>query len=453
MTKRIAVVGAGPAGLTFALTLFAKHRGSEPVHITIFEQEADHDLQPRANPDRSYTIDITGHGRKAISSIGQNLLARFDKELIPFRGIRAYLLDRTLPYTEGGWTGSRGDICSALLHELRDWQGESPGEVTVDFCWSTKVTALNVNAGTLVVEGSSEPSEFDLIVAADGAGSFIRKTLEDKRLLKTEKFSINNYSRILHLDQNEPAKQLDPALLHMFSLRPWAVGGAILDSQEAHASADVIADRIDKAFYVQMGYGSDDPLGDANRVESLLTGIGFRLGNKRTSLRDFVSDEEIEAYSARNVYHTGRTVLSSTLVAGKCALIGDACTAFPPVGQGVNAALEAANLLGEEVIKGLSQGEPGLAQAQQRYNDTWLPEAHACARIANSVRYDSRINLAANLVLAALSELTRTEMVAAQLAKDAAFSYAQALSTSRRRSGLALLALAVLSAGLFLLLL
>jgi len=61
---RIAVVGAGPAGLTFALAC-ARHE-KQLVDITIFEREEDHMTSDRYNPDRSYTIDITGHGLKAL---------------------------------------------------------------------------------------------------------------------------------------------------------------------------------------------------------------------------------------------------------------------------------------------------------------------------------------------------------------------------------------------------
>lgn len=38
------------------------------------------------NPNRSYTIDITGHGKKAADHVGAT--KRFDQELIRFRGLK-----------------------------------------------------------------------------------------------------------------------------------------------------------------------------------------------------------------------------------------------------------------------------------------------------------------------------------------------------------------------------
>lgn len=101
---RIAIVGAGPAGLMLALTLLVRREGravSPPLSLTILEREDDHAVRDRANPDRSYTIDVTGHGRWAVAQIGPSLLARFDRELIPFRGIRAHPLGNDLPHEEG----------------------------------------------------------------------------------------------------------------------------------------------------------------------------------------------------------------------------------------------------------------------------------------------------------------------------------------------------------------
>ena len=93
-------------------------------------------------------------------------------------------------------------------------------------------------------------------------------------------------------------------------------------------SRDVVAGDLGKEFYVQMGCGAgkSSPITDA--VGAGLSGLGFRLDDKRVSLGDFVSASELEAFSTRDVYYTGRTVLSCMFFAGKCVLIGDACTAF-----------------------------------------------------------------------------------------------------------------------------
>ncbi|HNF16818.1 MAG TPA: NAD(P)-binding protein, partial [Leptospiraceae bacterium] len=79
---RIGIIGAGPSGLTLALALCRR----ENLHITLFEKGPDHRDAPSYNPLRSYTIDITGHGARAVKYL--NLNERFSRDLIRFKGIR-----------------------------------------------------------------------------------------------------------------------------------------------------------------------------------------------------------------------------------------------------------------------------------------------------------------------------------------------------------------------------
>ena len=111
---RVAIIGGGPAGLTLAAAL-AQQGGFE---IAVFERADDHFTAETSNPDRSDTIDITGHGLRAARFIG--ITDRFDAALIHFKGLRIALHPwlRRLgagfaeePYHGRGWTGSRGDIC------------------------------------------------------------------------------------------------------------------------------------------------------------------------------------------------------------------------------------------------------------------------------------------------------------------------------------------------------
>ena len=428
----IAIVGAGPAGLMLALSVM-RHRsaGADPLRLTFFEREPHHDRQPRANASRSYTIDITGHGRKALESIGPGLIARFEKELIPFRGVCAHMLGRVLSHNEGGWTGSRGDICSALLHELEAMLPDA--NLDCVFRWGISVEGVQPDDGTVTFCAGTETRQeaFDLIVGADGAGSLFRRQLETDCYIKTEKYSIPNYSRILHLDEGNAAEAFDPALLHVFSLRPGAVGGAILEDDAAREASEVVAADLPKDFFVQMGFWNDAPVGDGDAVQRMLGKIRVRSkAGGGEYLADFVSRDEMAAYSQRDVYHTGKTVLCSQLAGGRCVLLGDAASAFPPVGQGVNAALEAATVLGERLA---NVDRPGLKAAVEAYDAAWLPEARACATIANQVVYGSHINMISMFMLGALSDLTGVEMVGPQLAKDARYSYAEALSITRRR--------------------
>src|SRR6187551_2150194 len=76
----IAIVGGGPAGLVAAIAL--ARRG---IRTTVFERDVNPEEAPRFNPDRSYTIDITGHGLRALRHI--DATSYFDARMLAFKGI------------------------------------------------------------------------------------------------------------------------------------------------------------------------------------------------------------------------------------------------------------------------------------------------------------------------------------------------------------------------------
>src|SRR5437867_13354403 len=80
-TAEIAISGGGPAALVLAVAL--ARRG---IPTTVFEREAHPQVAPRFNPDRSYTIDISGHGFRALRHI--DACSYFDDRLFPFKGLK-----------------------------------------------------------------------------------------------------------------------------------------------------------------------------------------------------------------------------------------------------------------------------------------------------------------------------------------------------------------------------
>eukprot|EP00929_Paragymnodinium_shiwhaense_P107115 TRINITY_DN73178_c0_g1_i1.p1 TRINITY_DN73178_c0_g1~~TRINITY_DN73178_c0_g1_i1.p1 ORF type:complete len:159 (-),score=16.14 TRINITY_DN73178_c0_g1_i1:21-497(-) len=145
---KTAVIGAGPAGLTFVLA--ACRRGEKD--ITVYEREDDHFARSTYNPDRSYTIDITGKGKAALDYV--DACEAFQESLLEFNGIRILapkIMAKDSPYHGRGWTGSRGDICRTLQQEIVK---KHPG--AVKFVWNATVTVRDVYGGKLVIETDSQ---------------------------------------------------------------------------------------------------------------------------------------------------------------------------------------------------------------------------------------------------------------------------------------------------------
>jgi kynurenine 3-monooxygenase len=73
-------------------------------------------------------------------------------------------------------------------------------------------------------------------------------------------------------------------------------------------------------------------------------------------------------------------------------LLGDAAAAFPPIGQGVNAAMESAMTLDLRI------GEAGrspmeLLEAARLYSATWKPEADAVSWMSVRSLFENRLHM------------------------------------------------------------
>ncbi|GAA1298406.1 monooxygenase [Planotetraspora silvatica] len=163
MSHRIAVVGGGPAGLTFARVL---HRHGHPV--TVLERDPAPDARPPGG-----TLDLhEGMGQLALEKAG--LLAEFQGLSRP-EGQAMRILD------------TNGTV-------LRDWKPR-PGERAnpeidrgqlrdlllgpLDVQWGRRVTEVlpQTHAGVLVRFADGRRETFDLVIGADGAWSRVRPAI------------------------------------------------------------------------------------------------------------------------------------------------------------------------------------------------------------------------------------------------------------------------------------
>ncbi|GGL18785.1 monooxygenase [Sphaerisporangium melleum] len=160
MIRRIAVVGSGPAGLTFARVL---HRHGHPV--TVLERDAS----PGARPPGG-TLDLhEGMGQLALSKAG--VLAEFEVLSRP-EGQSMRILDtdgtvlrdwRPRPGERANPEIDRGQLRDLLLGPL-------------DVRWGRSVTKVvpGTRDGVLVHFADGRQDRFDLVVGADGAWSRVR---------------------------------------------------------------------------------------------------------------------------------------------------------------------------------------------------------------------------------------------------------------------------------------
>ncbi len=167
-SPRIAIVGAGPGGLTLARVLRARGIAS-----TIFELDASATAR-----DQGGTLDLDEQsGQRALIDAG--LLDGFRAISRP-EGGELRMLDKAAavhlhqPAQEGG--GDRPEVDRSALKNLLL---SSLPEGTIR--WSSKVSNVVVTASgaPTITLANGEVIEVDLVVGADGAWSKVRPVLSD----------------------------------------------------------------------------------------------------------------------------------------------------------------------------------------------------------------------------------------------------------------------------------
>ena len=362
----IAIVGGGPAGLVTAIAL--ARRG---IRTTVFDRDAHPEVAPRFNPDRSYTIDITGHGLRALRYI--DATSYFDARMLPFKGIQ-YHGKVVQDWAEPGWTGSRGDIVRSLMAPIAERH-----EKEVEFEFETHVTDVDVEAGVLSYTPPGGPEatrRFDLIVGADGAGSVVRQAMRRQVPGFTiETSSIPNYVTMIALDRLDD--QMDRRYLQALSIRHFYVAGAVPGDDGTGSQRWFCA------------IGTNHPLALSSAEEARAF---FR--ETCPQILELAGDESVAAFADRTCYHVGQSLTCSQLHGGRVVLIGDAAAPFPPIGQGVNAAMESATVLDGFL------GTPGtdLAAATAGYDAAWKPEADAVSWISQRFLFGNPANTLRSVV-------------------------------------------------------
>jgi kynurenine 3-monooxygenase len=390
----IAIVGGGPAGLVAAIAL-ARRR----IRATVFERDVHPERAPRFNPHRSYTIDITGHGLRALRHI--EATSYFDDRMLPFDGIK-YRGKLVQEWSEPGWTGSRGDILRALMAVITDRHRHD-----VDLEFEHSVDTIDVQTGDVSYtrpDGETETRRFDLIIGADGAGSIVRQAMQEQVDGFTVKHdSLPNYVTMIALDRVEG--ELDKRCLHALSIRHFYVAGAINGDDGPDTPR----------WFCAIGANHELDFASPDEARELFA-------KTCPQILELASDDAIAAFAERPCYHVGQTLTCSQLYGGRAVLLGDAGAPFPPIGQGLNAAMESAMVLDNLI------GEDGtdLVATAARFNKAWKPEADAVSWISQQTLFENRLN-----TLRSLATMAAGRNVVDQ-AKSSELSYSQVRKNARR---------------------
>jgi tetracycline resistance monooxygenase len=175
--KKVAIIGAGPVGLTMAKLLQQKG-----IDVTVYERDKD----PRARIWGG-TLDLhKGSGQEAMKEAG--LLERYYAMAIPMGIIVADNHGKTLftkqPTPENQYDNpeiNRNDLRKILLDSLK----------TDTVVWDRKCTAMDVCDGEWVLHFENGiKTTADLVIGANGGMSQVRKYITDTEVEDTGTFII-----------------------------------------------------------------------------------------------------------------------------------------------------------------------------------------------------------------------------------------------------------------------
>lgn len=175
--KKIAIIGAGPVGLTMAILLQQKG-----IDVTVYER--DKDAQTRI---WGGTLDLhKGSGQKAMKKAG--LLERYFESAIP--------MGRTVADEKGISLSSQkiipeeaNDNPEINRNDLRTLLLDSLKENTI--IWNSKVNELEAKEGKWILHfDNKETATADFVIGANGGMSAIRKYITDAEVEETGTYMI-----------------------------------------------------------------------------------------------------------------------------------------------------------------------------------------------------------------------------------------------------------------------
>ncbi|HUO66885.1 MAG TPA: NAD(P)/FAD-dependent oxidoreductase [Gammaproteobacteria bacterium] len=354
---RIAIVGGGPAGSLLAI-LLAK-RGFEPVVV-----ERGARFTATSGGGRSINLALAARGIDALRRAGVEDPVR--GLMIPMRGRMVHDLEgqqRFLAYgqraSEEIYSVSRAAL-NALLYRLA---AERHG---VEYRFNTRCVDVDTATGDPIVEvaGKRTTLDFEVVVAADGAGSEVRRSLAEAGTIEArEELLDHGYKELTIPAGRDGAFALEPGALHI-----WPRGGFMLialPNPDRSFTATLFLPHAGESSFAAIG---EDAVDDFFRRE-----FGDAVPLMPTLRRDYAS------------HPTGvlGTVTCRPWSSGKILLVGDAAHAIVPFhGQGMNAAFEDCVVLDRLLEQRSADGAGGWLEVFADFERLRAPNTRAIAEMA-----------------------------------------------------------------------
>lgn len=349
MRHRIAVVGGGPAGLTFAHVL---HRHGHPV--TVFERDPARDARPPGG-----TLDLhEGLGQLALAKAG--LTARFEELSRPEgQAMRILATDGTVlrdwhpdPDERANPEIDRGQLRDLLLDPL-------------DVQWGRSATHVEPGTpdGTLIHFADGGHQAFDLVIGADGAWSKTRPAVSS---------ATPQYTGVTSVETSlDGVDTRHPDLARVIGDGSLGVYGANRSLVAQRNSGGHV--KVHARFRAPLDWHSDLDLTDAEAVRANLLALFDGWAAPVPDLLHLGTAFVHRPLHVLPVAHTWTHVAGVTL-------LGDAAHLMPPLGAGANLAM----LEGAELAESIATGPEDLDATVRAFEERMWARAATWAQITTA---------------------------------------------------------------------
>jgi kynurenine 3-monooxygenase len=315
----IGVVGAGPTGALLGILL--KRRG---MAVTLYESRRD----PRgstAEEGRSINLALADRGMHALARAG--LLDRILPLVIPMRGRFVHQVDGSSGLQPYGRLPNEV-IYSISRRELNNVLLDAATGAGVDLRFEHRLEDADFTAATARIRDLRRGQSFEIamspLLAADGAGSLVRRRLAEERLIEADESPLEHgYKELTIAAPAEGAAPLEREALHI-----WPRGGYMLialPNQDGSFTATL--------FLPLEGASSFASLSSPREIDAFLTAS---FPDARALMPDCVAEFQRHPTGFLGTVHA-----RTWAAAGTAALIGDAAHAIVPFhGQGMNCCFE-----------------------------------------------------------------------------------------------------------------
>jgi kynurenine 3-monooxygenase len=357
-SQRIAIIGGGPAGSLLAILL--ARRGLKPVVIERGPRFSH--AAPRGG--RSINLALAARGIAALRRAG--IEAEVATLLIPMRGRMVHDLfgaQRFLPYgqraAEEIYSVSRATL-NTLLYEL------ATNQHGVEYRFDEQCVGVDAD-GTPIIEsrdGVRRPLAADIVLAADGAGSEVRRALATSGAIVASEELLDHGYKELTLATRDGAFALDANALHI-----WPRGGFMLiglPNPDRTFTATLFLPHRGEPSFASVGPGEARAFFEREFADAV-------------PLIPSLEDD----YSVHPVGVLGTVHCRPWSFANRVLLVGDAAHAIVPFhGQGMNAAFEDCVVLDDLVGRHGGASGHDWAAVFAAFEAERAPNARAIAEMA-----------------------------------------------------------------------